>query len=382
MNETSKNAPSAAADQKQNTTVREDGLSQVRAEIDALDRQIQQLINARAELATRVRNSKGEHLSAIDYYRPEREAQVLRQVLANNKGPLSDAEMLRLFREIMSACLAQQQPLRIAYLGPEGTFTQQAVLIQFGHSVHALAQASVDEVFAQVEQAEADFGVVPIENSTQGMVSHTLDRLLTSPLKICAEVEMQIHQNLITVAPTLVGIERVYSHGQSLAQCRNWLRENLPQAELIAVSSNAEAVRRIRHDERAAAIAGHNAAEVYQVPVLMANIEDQVDNSTRFLVIGRQLCPPSGDDRTTLLLAGHEGPGLLYRLLEPIARAGVNMSRIESRPSRQGKWNYVFFVDLDGHAEDPPLRQALEELRQSARMVRVLGTYPRAVSMS
>lgn len=357
-----------------------DSLSQVRAEIDALDLQIQQLINARAELATRVRNSKGEHLAAIDYYRPEREAQVLRQVLANNRGPLSDAEMLRLFREIMSACLAQQKPLRIAYLGPEGTFTQQAVLIQFGHSVRALAQGSVDEVFQQVEQAEADFGVVPIENSTQGMVSHTLDRLLTSPLKICAEVEMQIHQNLITVATAIDQIERVYSHGQSLAQCRNWLRENLPEVELIAVSSNAEAVRRIRHDERAAAIAGENAAQVYQVPVLMANIEDQVDNSTRFLVIGRQLCPPSGDDRTTLLLAGHEGPGLLYHLLEPIARAGVNMTRIESRPSRQGKWNYVFFVDLDGHVDDPPVRQALEELRQSARLVRVLGAYPRAVS--
>ncbi|MBU1189710.1 MAG: prephenate dehydratase [Gammaproteobacteria bacterium] len=357
-----------------------DSLSQVRAEIDALDLQIQQLINARAELATRVRNSKGEHLAAIDYYRPEREAQVLRQVLENNRGPLSDAEMLRLFREIMSACLAQQKPLRIAYLGPEGTFTQQAVLIQFGHSVRALAQGSVDEVFQQVEQAEADFGVVPIENSTQGMVSHTLDRLLTSPLKICAEVEMQIHQNLITVATALDQIERVYSHGQSLAQCRNWLRENLPEVELIAVSSNAEAVRRIRHDERAAAIAGENAAQVYQVPVLMANIEDQVDNSTRFLVIGRQLCPPSGDDRTTLLLAGHEGPGLLYHLLEPIARAGVNMTRIESRPSRQGKWNYVFFVDLDGHVDDPPVRQALEELRQSARLVRVLGAYPRAVS--
>jgi len=356
-----------------------DSLSQVRAEIDALDLQIQQFINARARLATRVRNSKGEHLPAIDYYRPEREAQVLRKILDSNHGPLSDAEMLRLFREIMSACLAQQKPLRIAYLGPEGTFTQQAVLIQFGHSVHALAQGSVDEVFQQVEQADADFGVVPIENSTQGMVSHTLDRLLTSALKICAEVEMQIHQNLITTASALSGIERVYSHGQSRAQCRNWLREHLPAVELIAVSSNAEAVRRIRHDERAAAIAGENAAEVYQVPVLIANIEDQVDNSTRFLVIGRQLCPPSGADRTTLLLAGHEGPGLLYRLLEPIARAGVNMSRIESRPSHQGKWNYVFFVDLDGHVDDPPVQQALQELRQTAKVVRVLGAYPRAV---
>ncbi len=354
-------------------------LNKVRDEIDELDARIQQLISARASLAGKVRDSKGHHLPPVEYYRPEREAQVLRQVVERNHGPLSDREMLRLFREIMSACLAQQEPLRVAYLGPEGTFTQQAVQRQFGHSVMAVAQASVDAVFQQVESSEADFGVVPVENSSQGMVSHTLDRLFGSALKICAEVELPIHQNILTHATRLSDIERVYSHPQSLGQCRHWLREHLPDTECIAVSSNAEAARRVRNSQDAAAIAGRTAAEVYGLPVLFADIEDHPDNTTRFFVIGRTLCPPSGDDRTTLLLAGHEGAGVLYRLLAPIARAGLNMTRIESRPSHQGKWDYVFFVDLDGHAEEPPLAQVIEELEGIARLIRVLGAYPRAV---
>lgn len=354
-------------------------LNKVREEIDSLDAQIQALISSRAELAAKVRDSKGHHLPPVEYYRPEREAQVLRNVVKRNQGPLSDREMLRLFREIMSACLAQQEPLRVAYLGPEGTFTQQAVQRQFGHSVHAVAQASVDSVFQQVETAEADFGVVPVENSSQGMVTHTLDRLFGSALKICAEVELPIHQNLLTKARGLSEIERVYSHPQSLAQCQNWLREHLPEAECLPVSSNAEAARRVRNSRDAAAIAGRNAAEVYGLPVLFADIEDHPDNTTRFFVIGRTLCPPSGDDRTTLLLAGHEGAGVLHRLLEPIARAGLNMTRIESRPSHQGKWDYVFFIDVDGHAEESPLAEAIQQLDGIARLVRVLGAYPRAV---
>lgn len=354
-------------------------LDQVRQRIDSLDSDIQQLISERAEMAAIVRASKGGDLDPVDYYRPEREAQVLRNVITRNKGPLSDAEMLRLFREIMSACLAQQKALRVAYLGPEGTFTQQAVNRHFGHSVQSVAQTSVDEVFGQVESGEADFGVVPIENSTQGMVTHTLDRLFTSPLKICAEVELLIHQNLLTRASNLEQIERVYSHPQSLAQCQAWLRENLPEAECIPQPSNAAAARRVRHSTDSAAIAGRNAADVYALPILIANIEDQPDNSTRFLVIGRQLCAPSGTDRTTLLIAGNEGPGALHRLLQPIAAAGLNMTRIESRPSRQGKWDYVFFVDLDGHADEGPMHDVIKQLEQEARLVRVLGAYPKAV---
>lgn len=351
----------------------------VRGEIDRLDEQIQALISERARLAFRVRQSKGGSINAVDFYRPEREAQVLHGVLERNQGPLSDDEMLRLFREIMSACLAQQEPLKVAYLGPEGTFTQQAVNRHFGHSVHAIGLPGIDAVFEQVQSGDADFGVVPVENSTQGIVSHTLDMFLLSDLKICGEIELRVHQNLLTLAKSLAHIERVYSHEQSLSQCKSWLRAHLPGAELIAVGSNSEAAKRVRNAPEAAAIAGRVAAEVYGLPVLCADIEDHPDNTTRFLVIGRQIFAPSGRDKTTLLLSGHEGPGLLYGLLEPFQAHGVNMTRIESRPSRMGKWAYVFFVDVEGHAEDPTVAAALKDMKKVSKLSRVLGSYPRAV---
>ena len=287
--------------------------------------------------------------------------------------------MMRLFREIMSACLAQQEPMNIAYLGPEGTFTQQAVHRHFGHSVRALSHPSIDAVFEQVQAAEADFGVVPVENSSQGVVSHTLDMFLTSELKICGEIELRVHQNLLTHAKSLDQVERIYSHEQSLSQCRSWIRSHLPDAERIPVGSNAEAARRVRNAPEAAAIAGRSAAEIYGLPVLFSNIEDRQDNTTRFLVIGRHLLAPSGRDKTSLLLTGHEGPGLLYHLLEPLQKQRVNMTRIESRPSSLGKWAYVFFIDIDGHAEDPPVAQALGELKAVAKLFRILGSYPRAI---
>ena len=355
-------------------------LDEVREEIDALDAKIQALISSRAHLAQAVRESKGQLKNAVDYYRPEREAQVLRAVRERNQGPISDAEMLRLFREIMSVCLAQQEPLKIAYLGPEGTFTQQAVNQHFGHSVQALGVTGIDDVFAQVEASEADFGVVPVENSNQGIVSHTLDRFVDSDLKVCGEIEMAIHHNLLSQAPGLAQIERVYSHQQSLSQCKNWIRQHLPEAECIAVSSNAEAARRVRHSPDAAAISSKSAADIYGVPILFARIEDRADNATRFLVIGRQLLTPSGDDKTSLLLAGDEGPGALYSLLSPLANHSLNMSRIESRPARAGRWSYVFFIDVDGHAETEPLKSALAEMQNQASLTRVLGSYPKAVS--
>ena len=355
-------------------------LDEVRQQIDALDAQIQALISARARLAQAVRESKGQLDHAVDYYRPEREAQVLRAVVSRNEGPISDAEMLRLFREIMSVCLAQQEPLKIAYLGPEGTFTQQAVNQHFGHSVQALGVTGIDDVFSQVESSEADFGVVPVENSNQGIVSHTLDRFVDSDLKICGEIEMAIHHNLLSQAKSLAQIERIYSHQQSLSQCKNWIRQHLPEAECIAVSSNAEAARRVRHSPDAAAISSQSAAEIYGVPVLFARIEDRADNATRFLVIGRQLLTPSGDDKTSLLLAGDEGPGALHSLLTPLARHSLNMSRIESRPARAGRWSYVFFIDVDGHAETEPLKSALAEMQKQASLTRVLGSYPKAIS--
>jgi len=362
-----------AASDKNNT------LDSLRHRIDRLDEQIQALISERATLAVQVGDSKRPTLQPVDYYRPEREAQVLRRVLERNRGPLSNAEMLRLFREIMASCLAQQEPLRIAYLGPEGTFTQQAVLRHFGHAVRPVAQASVEAVFQQVQCGDADFGVVPVENSSQGVVSHTLDMFIDSPLKICAEVELRIHQNLVTAAAGLNEIERVYSHPQSLSQCRHWLRRHLHEAELLPVSSNAEAVRRVRHAPDAAAIGGENAARVYGLPILFARIEDHPDNTTRFLVLGRELFPPSGEDKTTLLLAGHDGPGALHSMLAPLAAAGINMTRIESRPAPGASWDYVFFVDVEGHAAEQPLVTALAALRRVVD-VTVLGAYPRAIS--
>jgi chorismate mutase/prephenate dehydratase len=354
-------------------------LDSVREQIDNLDLKIQALINERATLARKVGESKGDLSSAVDYYRPEREAQVLRAVLERNEGPLSDAEMLRLFREIMSACLAQQEPLKVAYLGPEGTFTQQAVYAHFGHSVLALSTPGIDVVFEQVQLGEADFGVVPVENSSQGIVSHTLDMFLHSELKICGEIELRIHHNLLSKAGSLAEIERIYSHQQSLSQCKRWIRTHLPDAELIPVSSNAEAARRVRNSADASAIAGRSAAEVYGLPIMFADIEDHQDNTTRFLVIGRELFPPSGKDKSTLLLAGHEGPGLLHGLLDPLQKHQVNMTRIESRPSRFGKWEYVFFVDIEGHAEDPGVSAALQNLEEVSKLARVLGSYPKAV---
>ena len=354
-------------------------LHDVRCKIDALDAQIQALISDRARLASVVRESKGQLENAVDYYRPEREAEVLRAVLERNEGPIKDAEMLRLFREIMSVCLAQQEPLKIAYLGPEGTFTQQAVNLHFGHSVHAIGVTGIDDVFAQVESTEADFGVVPVENSNQGIVSHTLDRFVDSDLKICGEIEMAIHHNLLSKGKGLAGIERVYSHQQSLSQCKNWIRQHLPSAECIAVSSNAEAARRVRHSPDAAAISSQSAADIYGVPVLFAHIEDQADNATRFLVIGRRLLAPSAADKTTLLLAGDEGPGALHALLSPLAKHSINMSRIESRPSSVASWSYVFFIDVEGHAESEPLKSALVEMHKMTSLTRVLGSYPKAI---
>jgi chorismate mutase / prephenate dehydratase len=357
-------------------------LGEVRARIDAVDEKIHALINERASLAQLVGASKSCAASTADFYRPEREAQVLRMARERNEGPLRDEEVLRLFREIMSACLAQQEPLKVAFLGPEGTFTQTAVLTHFGHSVRALPLASIDEVFHEVEAGNADFGVVPIENSTEGTVNHTLDRFLTSPLKICGEVELRIHQFLMGKMASLERIERVCSHQQSLAQCRAWLQEHIPDVERIAVASNAEAARRARDEQGTAAIAGQTAAEVYNLEVLAPEIEDRPDNTTRFLVLGQKLFEPSGEDRTTLLcsVAHTGGPGALFRLLEPLARHRVSMTRIESRPSRRAKWDYVFFIDLEGHARDKPVAQALIALKQRASLFRILGSYPRAVS--
>lgn len=354
-------------------------LSEVRARIDSIDTQIQSLIAERAQFALQVGKAKGPLKAAIDYYRPEREAQVLRMVVDRNQGPLDDTVLVRLFREIMSACLAQQEPLKIGYLGPEGTFSQQAVHKHFGHSAHGLPLASIEEVFQEVAAGNADFGVVPVENSGQGTIQVTLDMFLTSPLKICGEVELRVHQHLLSRSGRLEDIERVYSHPMSLAQCKSWLRQNLPKAEKVPVSSNAEAARRARSSDDSAAIAGASAGHVYGLKVVAGPIEDRPDNTTRFLVIGRELLPPCGHDRTSLLVFLRDRPGALFDVLSPLARHGVSMDRIESRPAHTGRWQYAFFIDVLGHVNDPALAAALEELEKAAVQVKVLGSYPVAI---
>jgi chorismate mutase/prephenate dehydratase len=356
-------------------------LKKLRAEIDAVDEKIQALINERARCAQQVAVAKGTDAGPIEFFRPEREAQILRAVVERNKGPLTDEEMVRLFREIMSACLAQEEPLKVGYLGPEGTFTQSAVYKHFGHSVRALPLATIDEVFHEIESGSADFGVVPIENSTAGTVNHTLDNFLMSPLKICGELELRIRQHLLGSMDSLDKVARVCAHPQSLAQCRAWLREYLPDVDLFEVASNAEGARRARDEAGTAAIAGDAAAEVYGLEKLIADIEDRPDNTTRFFVIGRDLIAPSGDDKTTLLLStvDSDDAGALHRLLLPLSDRGINMTRIESRPSRRRKWHYVFFIDIDGHAGDTDVAKALADLEKNAQLFRVLGSYPKAI---
>jgi len=356
-------------------------LGKIRDRIDAVDSRIHALLNERARFAQQVGISKTASGRAVDFYRPEREADVLRKALERNEGPLRDEEIARLFREIMSACLAQQEPLKVAFLGPEGTFTQAAVIKQFGSSARALPLSAIDEVFHEVEGGVADFGVVPIENSTEGTVNHTLDMFLTSGLKICGEVELRIHHNLMARVTRIAGVKRVCAHAQALAQCRGWLDDQLPDVERIPVSSNAEGARRARDERGTAGIASRAAAEIYGLNLLATEIEDRPDNTTRFLVVGRKLFGRSGVDRTSLLVSasGTDDAGALFRLLEPLAEHRVNMTRIESRPSRKRNWDYVFFIDIEGHVTDPPVAKALEALESRASLFKVLGSYPRAV---
>ena len=354
-------------------------LAEARARIDGIDQTIQDLIAERARWAQQVGKAKGPLKPALDYYRPEREAQVLRRVVDRNDGPLADDVLVRLFREIMSACLAQQEPLKIGFLGPEGTFSQQAVFKHFGHSAHGLPLASIEEVFQEVESGNADFGVVPVENSGQGTIQASLDMFLTSSLKICGEVELRVHQYLLSRSGHIEDVERVYSHPQSLAQCKAWLRQHLPKAEKLPLSSNAEAARRARSSDEAAAIAGQSAAHVYGLKVIAGPIEDRPDNTTRFLVLGRELFPPSGNDRTSVLVYVDDRPGALFDILRPLAEHGLSMNRIESRPAHQGLWRYAFFIDFGGHVDDAPVRAALKAIEKSASRVKILGSYPCAV---
>lgn len=364
-------------------------LDTLRQQIDAIDAQMQELLTQRALCAQQVAEVKLKDfeaqngtadLSQVMFYRPEREAQVLRKVMERNKGPLDAKVVAHIFREIMSACLALEKPMEIAYFGPAGSFTHAAALKQFGHAVIALPQATITNVFTQVESGQCNYGVVPVENSTEGMVNHTLDNFANSSLKICGEVELRIRLHLLANARTdAATVTKICAHPQALAQARNWLDSNWSHVQREAVSNNAEAARMAAEHDGVAALAGEMAAEQYNLQKLAENVEDQADNTTRFLIIGREDIAPSGNDKTSIVVSMHNKPGALFKLLEPFSREDVMLTRIDTRPSRTENWAYLFFMEFDGHRLDPKISKILAELEEKSVMLKPLGSYPKAV---
>jgi chorismate mutase/prephenate dehydratase len=355
-------------------------LATLRIQIDDIDRKIQTLINQRAACAQRVADVKQSAAEGeeVQYYRPEREAQVLRAIMDRNTGPLPAEDMAKLFREIMSCCLALEKPMKVAFLGPEGTYTHAAALKHFGHFVQAQPMAAIDEVFREVESGQANYGVVPVENSTEGMVNHTLDSFINSRLFIAGEVKLRIHHHFLsaTVCDDIKSVKRVYSHQQSLAQCRKWLDANCPQIERVAVSSNAEAARLAKVENGTVAIAGDMAAELYGLIKCVENVEDQPDNTTRFLIIGSKIVPASGKDKTSIMVSVKNKPGALYHLLEPFHKENISLTRIETRPSSSGTWSYVFFIDFEGHIDNEKVQQVIRQVSPEVVEVKHLGSYP------
>ena len=367
-------------EQAQSTTEQEAAeLLKLRDEIDRIDENIGKLLSERAECALNVGAIKNRYgaQKSTHFYRPEREAQVLRKAMERNQGPFKDEEIARLFREIMSACLALEKPISVAYLGPEGTYTQEAALKHFGHSANVVSRPTIDAVFRDVAAGAVQYGVVPVENSTEGVVTHTLDNFMSNDLNICGEVVIRIcHHLLVSDVTKSEKISRIYSHAQSLAQCRNWLDTNFPNAERISVNSNADAARRIKGEWNAAAIASEIAAELYDLKSFAASIEDQPDNSTRFLIIGREDVGPSGQDKTSIVVSTRNEPGALHDLLEPFHRNQIDLTRVETRPSNTGIWNYVFFIDFSGHTSSQNISKVLDELKPIVSDLKILGSYP------
>jgi chorismate mutase/prephenate dehydratase len=357
----------------------EAGLSKLRAEIDALDAKLLELLNRRAAVVARVGELKG----GKRVYRPEREADILRRMSSGASAAgsvLPAGAAAAVFREIISACRALEQEIGVAYLGPQGTFSEQAVRQHFGSQVLGRPCATIDEAFRSAESGATQFAVAPAENSTDGVVGRTLDLLLTTPLRICGEIDLRVRQNLLARTKDIGAIRRVYSHAQSLAQCNGWLGQHLPKAERIPVGSNAEAARRASKEKGAAAIAGEAAAALYKLKVLAGGVEDDPNNTTRFLVLGQVDSAPSGRDRTSLVMSAENKPGSVHALLSPIAANGVSMTRIESRPAkaRSARWEYVFFIDVEGHQTDAKVAAALADLKARAPFLKVLGSYPAA----
>ncbi len=351
----------------------------LRERIDALDTQILGLLNERAQCAEDVAHVKLAEDPNAKFYRPEREAQILTRMQSLNNGPLRDEQITLLYREIISSCLALEESMCIAYLGPQGTFTEEATLKHFGQAVATKPVESIDQVFCEVESGRVRYGVVPIENSTEGVITHTLDMFMQSELRVCGEISLRIRQNLMGIASDLAEVKRVYSHQQSLAQCRGWLNTHLPHAERIPVSSNGEASRLCAKDPESLSIGPKQAAKIYDLKVLQAGIEDNANNTTRFLVIGNQVVGPSGKDKTALMVSTPNRPGSLFHILKPLAEHGVDMTRIESRPGRNTNWDYMFFLDVLGHEQDESVQKAIALLQEDADLVKVLGSYPVAI---
>lgn len=352
----------------------------LRARIDSLDDELLRLLNARAEVSRRIGEVKRSEDPGATIYRAEREAAVLRRLETANPGPLPAEAISRIFHEVMSASSALQRAVRVAYLGPAGTFSEAAAVRQFGRSAIAVPCANFDEAFRRTETGETDFSVVPVENSTEGTISRVLDLLLNSPLKVCAEVVLRVQQNLMRKRAGTDGITRVVSHAQSLAQTQNWLNRHLPGVTRVPVESNAEAARLASLDDSVAAIAGANAAENFGLAIVAPSIEDDPTNRTRFMVVGHGDAQPSGRDRTWLVMSAPNVAGGLIKLLAPFAAHGVSMTKIESRPARlasmPGSWEYMFYVDVEGHRDDAGVAAALGQLKTIAPYLKVFGSYP------
>jgi chorismate mutase / prephenate dehydratase len=351
-------------------------LNELRQEIDAIDDRMMALLNQRASLVVEVGRLKTGQKR--DFHVPSREREIYERLISHNPGPFPNEGLKSVFREIISASLALEAPMKVAFFGPKATFTHQAAQQQFGLSAELVPQKSIPAVFEEVEKGLALYGVVPVENSTEGMVSHTLDMFMESELKINAEVMLEIHHYLLSRTGRMEDIKKVYSHPQPIAQCRNWLASNLPNVPAVDVASTAVAAQIVSEDYTGAAIASELAASMYDLKVVRERIEDQVNNFTRFLVIGKKLAERSGDDKTSLMFSVKDEVGILYRMLEPFSKRGINLAKIESRPLKKKAWEYIFFLDLLGHISDPDVAGAVEELKGCCQFVKVLGSYPRA----
>jgi len=355
-------------------------LSDLRQRIDEVDGRLLELLGERGRLVLEVGALK--HATNAPVWRPEREAQILRRLAERNPGPLPDVAIAAVWREVISGCRELERRLRVAFLGPVGTFSEQAVLAQFGQGVETVPCVSIDEVFRATEAGTADFGVVPVENSSEGAVNRSLDLFLQSPLKICGEVSVPVRHHLLTHSGTMQGVTRICAHAQALAQCTGWLNRNYPTLERVPVSSNAEGARLAALEPHTAGIAGDGALGRYEVRVVAQSIQDDPLNRTRFAVIGNHLCGASGEDQTSLILSVPDRAGAVHALIEPLSRHGVSMKRFESRPARQGNWEYYFYIDLLGHEADASVAAALAEIRAHAAFFKSLGSYPREVNLT